>query len=351
MGCYGQSMARPLRIEYPGALYHVTARGNDRRNIFLDARDHKHFLELLSAGIKEYEVLLHAYVLMTNHYHLVVRTQNPNLSKFMHFLNTALTVWANKRHRRTGHLFEGRYKAIVMQEEGYLLRVVGYVHMNPVRVRGWKSRSVQERFARLKTYAWSSYNDYAVARKKPRDPLVSSRIVYGKLGARTSREGRRRFREYLRGWLQEESLRQGGTPEDETYRNPLSETKLQTYMGDEEFRDMILGLMEGDEELSSEVVAHEEWTERPKPDEILARAIELLRVPKEPLRSRRRNDLTRSVLMYLCKDISKCGLRQVADLFRVTPAAVSMRLKNLRGRLLKDGPFRRKIKKAQNTLT
>ena len=111
-------MARHLRIEYPGALYHITARGNDRRPIFETVEDRPHLLELLTEGMERYEVRLYGYVFLTNHYHLALQTEHPNLHEFMHYLNTAYTVWVNRRNHRTGHLFEGRYKAIVMEEVG-----------------------------------------------------------------------------------------------------------------------------------------------------------------------------------------------------------------------------------------
>ena len=153
-------MARHLRIEYPGALYHITARGNDRRPIFATDEDRRHLLALLGEGMERYEVHLYGYVFLTYHYHLAAQTEHANLHGFMHYLNTAYTVWANKRHRRSGHLFEGRYRAIAMEEDGYLLSVSGYLHLNPVRMRGWKDRPVAERLRRVETYPWSSYRAY-----------------------------------------------------------------------------------------------------------------------------------------------------------------------------------------------
>ena len=153
-------MARHLRVEYPGALYHVTARGNDRGAIFETVEDRVHLLEVLAEGLERFEVRLYAYVLLDNHYHAVLETEHPNLNRFMHYVNTAYTVWMNRRNRRTGHLFEGPYRAVVMEKEGYLLAVTGYVHLNPVRMRGWKTRPVAERLERVASYLWSSYGAY-----------------------------------------------------------------------------------------------------------------------------------------------------------------------------------------------
>ena len=128
-------MARPLRIEYAGALYHLTSRGNARRPIFKDDKDRESFLNTLKRVNDRYHWLCHAYCLMNNHYHLVVETPEGNLSQGMRQLNGVYTQSYNRRHGRVGHLFQGRYKAIVVQRESYLLEVCRYVVLNPVRAK------------------------------------------------------------------------------------------------------------------------------------------------------------------------------------------------------------------------
>jgi putative transposase len=168
----------------------VTARGNDRGPIFHTVTDRKHLLELLSAMLARHAVVLHAYVLMDNHFHLVVRTPQANLSRCMHDVNTGFSVWTNKRNRRTGHVFEGRFKAIVLGEAGYLRSVSAYVHLNPVRVKGWKDRPVAERLERVRTYPWSSYRDYTRRGPVDREPAISCGEVWGTWGhARCGRGG------------------------------------------------------------------------------------------------------------------------------------------------------------------
>src|SRR5262245_61850059 len=128
-------MARPLRIEYPGALYHITTRGNARRGIFKDDRDRLLFLDILHRVSDRYHWHCHAYCLMDNHYHLVVETPDANLALGMRQLNGIYTQAYNRRHRRTGHLFQGRYKAILVEKESHLLEVCRYVVLNPVRAK------------------------------------------------------------------------------------------------------------------------------------------------------------------------------------------------------------------------
>ena len=153
-------MARPLRIQYPGAFYHVTCRGNERRKIFLDDDDRYRFLELLAETLPSYQVILYGYVLMNNHFHLVVQTERANLSEFMRRFNICYTGWFNKHHSTCGHLYQGRYKAILIDKNNYLLEVSRYVHLNPARVEEIKRRAYQERWEHVRMYQWSSLPGY-----------------------------------------------------------------------------------------------------------------------------------------------------------------------------------------------
>ena len=141
-------MARPLRIEFPDALYHVTSRGNDRRMIFADDCDRIAFLSFLALTVRRFRWSVPAWVLMSNHFHLVIQTPQPNLSRGMHWLNSRYAGWFNRRHKRSGHLLEGRFKAFLIEEETYFAEVLRYVVLNPVRAKIVK---------RPENYIWSSY--------------------------------------------------------------------------------------------------------------------------------------------------------------------------------------------------
>jgi len=121
-------------VEYPGAIYHVTIRGNNRRVLFLDDEDRGRFLERLGEYREEYAVRVYAFCLMTNHVHLVVETPNANLGRFLHRLQTAYTTYFNLRHGQSGHLTEGRYGAKAVEGDEYLLKLARYVQLNPVFV-------------------------------------------------------------------------------------------------------------------------------------------------------------------------------------------------------------------------
>ncbi len=142
-------MARPLRLEFPNALYHITSRGDRREDIYEDDEDRITFLSILGNVVADYNWLCHGYCLMSNHYHLIIETLDSNLSKGMRQLNGVFTQTTNRRHKRTGHLFQGRYKAILVDKESYLLELARYVVLNPVRAKGMV-RIIDD-------WPWSSY--------------------------------------------------------------------------------------------------------------------------------------------------------------------------------------------------
>ena len=141
-------MARPIRLEFPGAIYHVTTRGNGGDDIFLDDQDRLQFLTALGEVVSRAGWIVHAYVLMDNHYHLLIETPKDNLSLGMRQLNGVYTQRFNRTHGRTGHVFQGRYKAIMVERDSYLLELARYVVLNPLRAGMVK---------RLETWPWSSY--------------------------------------------------------------------------------------------------------------------------------------------------------------------------------------------------
>ena len=159
-------MARPLRIIYQGAVYHITLRGNERKAIFKDDLDRQRFLLKLEESLQRYEVHLHLYCLMTNHVHLVLATPRGNLSRFMQRLQTAYAVYFNRKYKRHGHLWQGRFGASVVEEDEYILKLSRYVHLNPVFTNAVKALSKRERIEVLRAYRWSSYRSY-IGKIKP----------------------------------------------------------------------------------------------------------------------------------------------------------------------------------------
>ena len=128
-------MARPIRIQYPGAFYHVMSRGNERRAVFREEADYELFLETLKDASERFDVLVHAWCLMPNHLHLLIQTKDSNLSSFMKRLLGVYTIRFNRKHKRHGHLFQGRYKALLVDQDNYFLQLSRYVHLNPMKAK------------------------------------------------------------------------------------------------------------------------------------------------------------------------------------------------------------------------
>lgn len=152
-------MARPLRVEYPGAFYHVISRGNNQENIFKSNRDREKFLDYLDKAAERFSIIIHSYCLMSNHYHLLVQTPEANLSLVMQWINVSYATYFNRKRRRHGHLFQGRFKAILIDADAYLKHLSRYIHLNPVRA---KLVSLPAE------YRWSSYGGFIGEQKAPR---------------------------------------------------------------------------------------------------------------------------------------------------------------------------------------
>ena len=186
-------MARPLRIEFPGALYHLTARGNARREIFLEDGDRWMFLSILADLVKRGNWICHGFCLMDNHYHLLIETPDGNLSEGMRQLNGIYTQKFNRNHAKVGHVFQGRFKSIVVDKDAYLLELCRYIVLNPVRA-GMVEHP--------KDYLWSSYRATAGLTKKP-DFLTSDWILaqFGDDRKRAKKE----YRKFVLAGISEES--------------------------------------------------------------------------------------------------------------------------------------------------
>jgi REP element-mobilizing transposase RayT len=229
-------MARPLRIEFPGALYHLTARGNARQNIFLDDEDRQRFLTVLERVASRFHLAVYAYCLMDNHYHLVLETPEANLSRGMRQLNGVYTQRYNRRHRSVGHLFQGRYKAILIQKESHLLEVCRYVVLNPVRAQAAE---------KVEHWAWSSYR--ATAGVAPCPPWLTVDWVLSQFGT-ARHHAAPHYRRFVREGINRSSI--------------WEDVRAQVLLGDEEFVEKLEGYVKGYEEIS-EIPRRQRYVSRP----------------------------------------------------------------------------------------
>lgn len=190
-------MARALRIEFEGALYHITSRGNERRKIFFSKTDYDKFLHYVAEAKKKYGINIHCYVLMSNHYHLVVETPEANLSRAMHHINSSYTTYVNIKRKRSGHLFQGRFKAIVVDCDNYLAELSRYIHLNPVRAKMVEKPD---------EYPYSSYKSYIT---KNGNELLTQDLILNLISNNKShsREEYRRFVESAMGRENDDPLK------------------------------------------------------------------------------------------------------------------------------------------------
>ena len=281
-------MARPLRIEYSGALYHVTARGNERRRIFKDDEDRKLFLNTLKKVNKRFNWVCHAYTLMDNHYHLVIETPDGNLSKGMRQLNGVYTQAFNKRHKRVGHIFQGRYKAVLIQKETHLLEVCRYIVLNAVRSGSVKSPAA---------WKWSSYP--ATAGTGTSHPCLTTDWVLGQFGTQMA-SARKRYKKFVRDGIGEESI--------------WSKVKGQVLLGENDFADKFFPYLKRHEEIK-EIPKSQRFVNRPSLERIFG---ESMRADK-----RVRNKMIRAAIVEY-----GYNQKEVADHLNMHYSSISRLLKN-----------------------
>jgi REP element-mobilizing transposase RayT len=175
-------------------LYHLTNRGNERKTIFQDDWDRQKFLRILEQSVETYSIVLHGFVLMKNHWHLLAQTPLGNLSEFMRHFNITYTSHYNRSHNRSGHLYQGRYKSFLVDKETYLTTVSRYIHLNPVRISGFKKMEIEEKFHYLCVYKWSSLPGYIDQSKK--SDFINYDSVLAEFGG-DNPTGRQRYRQQI----------------------------------------------------------------------------------------------------------------------------------------------------------
>ncbi|MBI3755959.1 MAG: transposase [Deltaproteobacteria bacterium] len=239
-------MARPLRIQYSGAVYHITSRGNEKKPIFKDDKDRSIFLNILKDVNKRHNWLCHAYCLMDNHYHLIIETLDGTLSRGMRQLNGVYTQTLNKRHRRVGHIFQGRYKAILIDKENYLLEAYRYVVLNPVRAKMVEAPE---------EWKWSSYR--GTAGIETPHLSVTTDWILGQFGTKKGL-AEKRYMQFIREGVEKESI--------------WTRLKGQILLGETTFVERFGGYLKGQKEVE-EIPRNQRYINRPKLDELFGKNV------------------------------------------------------------------------------
>ncbi len=178
-------MARSLRINYEGAIYHITSRGNERRDIFKTEKDRYKFITILRESLKIYNVILYSYVLMPNHFHFLLETPLANINEFMRQFNITYTYYYNKNYNRVGHLYQGRYKSLLVQKENYLNILSRYIHLNPIRIKKFQDPSFSDKKKYLREFKWSSLRGYIDSNNS--ESFIDYKTVLSDYGGDTKR--------------------------------------------------------------------------------------------------------------------------------------------------------------------
>ena len=283
-------MARPLRIEYQNAVHHVTSRGNARNKIFLGDQDRENFLFVLDAVVKRHNWLCHAYCLMDNHYHLMIETPDANLSRGTRQLNGVYTQKYNWWHSKTGHLFQGRYKSILVDKENYLLELCRYVVLNPVRAN---------MVEKPEEWKWSSYGATAGLKTVPNYLTVD--WILG-LFSNNKAEAQKRYRKFVR-----EGIHTG---------SPWDDLQGQILLGEEGFIEKYKDLL-SDKEQIQEIPRPQRYVSRPRLSKLLS---------KEDKTTRRNRQVYAAHVKY------GYTLKEIADHIEIHYTTVSKAIKSLEGK-------------------
>jgi putative transposase len=296
-------MARPLRIEFDGAWYHVMNRGAGRRLIFRNDVDRRYFLKLLADISERFDAEIHAYCLMSNHYHLMLRTPEGNLSRLMRHLNGVYTQWHNRHAHQDGALFRGRYKAILVEAEAYWTHLSRYIHRNPLDAGMVK---------RLSTYVWSSYPAYL----GHGPDWLHTRYILKALG------GAKAYGRFVEGV--------DSNPDIDTF---YASERQSPILGTERYKK---GIAKG-------LTPHQDIPDsrrlqsRPSLVDILKSVARYYHVPESDLLGPRRGRGTtpgRALAMYLCQEEASLGLKEIAEEFGLSGyASAGASIRNVRKQL------------------
>lgn len=313
-------MARKPRVQYQGAFYHVIVRGNQRQKVFLEEGDFDHYRRLLISYRKRYSFTLYAYVLMPNHVHLLMEQGGNDLSKIMQGLQQSYTQYFNRQYGKTGHLFQGRYKAILCDRDAYLLELIRYIHLNPVRAGMVK---------RADEYLWSSHRTYLEGRSSA---WLEVEMPLGCLD-RSRKKAVSAYQEFVR-----EAQRTG-------HREDLYEVKEQCYLGDDDF----VGKIENRQDRETAVLPPLDLgMDQIVRDVSVSFGVSVSRITDHS--RNRKGALCRAASAYIATEVGGIPLREAARYLSRDPASLSDGVRKLRERIEDDQDLAARIKKVVKQL-
>ncbi|MDP9360775.1 MAG: transposase [Acidobacteriota bacterium] len=317
-------MSRQLRLEFPGAIWHVTSRGNERRDIFRDNADRRRFVNLLARVIIDRRWILHAWVLMSNHYHLLLETPEVGLSRGVKWLNQAYAETFNERHHRVGHLFQGRFKGILVERDGHLLELIRYIVLNPVRCHAVTFAG---------DYEWSNYR--ATAGLQPAPPWLEIDWTLDQFGPDRA-SAHKAYRRYV-------ADAQGAS------YNPRERVVGQMYLGTAAFCDRMQALVSS-KERSREHPRAQRMFVRPGLHAVVLLIADRFGVRPDDLKRKARGQ-ARKTLAFLAVDDAGLTLRSIAEWMGVSDWAASKMRLAARELYATDREYRRNVDEIRAALS
>lgn len=307
-------MARPYRLQAEGCFYHITSRGDGRKAIYITEQDRVKFLEYAAAAKEKFKFYLHAYCLMDNHYHLLLETTQANLSRIMQYINTAYSIYYNVKRNKSGHLFQGRYKSILVEEDAYFAELTRYIHTNPVRAKIVVNPA---------EYRWSSYTAYIHSEK---DGLVDVDRAKQFLAMNL-----KQYREFV---------------EDvKDYPNPFKNVYAGFILGGVKFIKDKLNQLQADVE-SKDFAYKRAVKNRIEPEAIIDAVADYFKISSHDLRYLSKRPLTaKQAAIYLIRRRTGLTNAQIGVLFGMKHSAVSMAALSFETKIIKDKKLKSAVDK------
>ncbi len=305
-------MTRPLRITYPGAFYHITARGNEKKPVFKTKRDREKFLEYLGSASERYNAVIHIYCLMDNHYHLLLETPLGNLPQIMLHINGAYTNYFNVKRGRAGHLFQGRYRAILVEKDEYAKGLSRYIHLNPVRAG--LTELPEE-------YEWSSYQAYIG--KKEKSEWLHTDFIHGYFGRKKS-SAEKQHQKFVNSLINAE------------YNTPLGEVVNSAILGSPEFISEIKEKYLSGKKADREIPALRKLADRISVADIYSEVDKVIGDDQV---------LARNIKIYLTKRFTGKKLKEIGKEFGIGESGVSQTCRRLSQRIDSEEKLEKKLQK------
>lgn len=321
-------MARPLRIEYPGAFYHVINRGNSGESIVASERDSVKFLEYLGKTVERFSIVIHTYCLMSNHYHLLIETPYPNLSLAIQWLSVSYATYFNRKHRRSGHLFQGRFKSILVDADEYLTSLSRYIHLNPVRAK---------MATKPENYRWSSYPAFIGKTEAPM--WLETERLLSNFGTkkRVASQNYKAFHDEI---------------ESEMLENPAKDLVGGLILGDSEFVDWVKKNFLADKTDDSDIPQ----LKKLKPRISLGAIVQCLGVSfgvdEQQIREKgKKGNRARDSAIYFARDLTGLSCKELGDFFGgISGAAITNRYNHIAAVVAQDKNFSHKLEQIEKRI-